>query len=150
MNPEWHDIIQRHIAGTTTAKEAIGLEAALTADAELRVLYLDYMNLDVALEAMAASLTNDVCEIVRHAPTQVPVRLRSYHWGRITIAAACVALLLALLPKSPTSPPSRPDVAVTISSAQQAIAQLSVDSPSALPAWISPTASMLDEPQLPQ
>ncbi len=150
MNPEWHDIIQRHIAGTTTAEEATGLEAALTADAELRTLYLDYMNLDVALEAMAASLAKDVYEIVRPAPSRASVLLRSHHWGWITAVAACVALILALLPKSRTSSPSRPDVTVTISSAQQAIAQLSVDSPSALPAWISPTASMLDEPQLPQ
>ncbi len=151
MNSEWHDIIQRHIAGTTTTEEAIGLEAALTADAELRALYLDYMNLDVALEAMAASLTDEVCEIVTPAPKRAPARLRSHHWGWITAAAACVAwMVLALLPRSRTSSPSRPDVAVTISSAQQAIAQLSVDSPSALPAWISPTASMLDEPQLPQ
>lgn len=147
MNPAWHDIIQRHIAGTTTAEEAIGLEAALIADAELRALYLDYMNLDVALEAMAASLANDVCEIARPAPA----RLRSHHWGWITAAAACVAwMVLVLLPKSRTASPSRPDVAVTISAAQQAIAQLSVDSPSALPAWMSPTVSMLDEPHLPQ
>ncbi|MDR3404906.1 MAG: hypothetical protein P4L99_20545 [Chthoniobacter sp.] len=53
MKNRWHEIIQRHAAGEATAKEAAALQAALREDADVRALYLDYMNLDVALGATA-------------------------------------------------------------------------------------------------
>ena len=59
MNTDWHDIIQRYIAGTLADEESAALQDALKADAELRALYLDYMNLDVALEAAAGAAEMD-------------------------------------------------------------------------------------------
>ncbi len=56
MNAEWHELIQRYIAGTTTADEVMRLQQSLKTDAELRTLYLDYMNLVVALEAKAEAV----------------------------------------------------------------------------------------------
>ena len=55
MNHDWHDLIQHYIAGTLADDEALALQNALKSDADLRALYLDYMNLDVALEAHAGS-----------------------------------------------------------------------------------------------
>ena len=53
MNHDWHDLIQRYIAGTLADHDALALQDALKSDEDLRALYLDYMNLDVALEAHA-------------------------------------------------------------------------------------------------
>jgi hypothetical protein len=55
MNHDWHDLIQRYIAGTLTDDEALVLQSALKSDKDLRALYLDYMNLDVALGSHAES-----------------------------------------------------------------------------------------------
>ena len=49
----WHDLIQRHLAGMASPEETTTLEDALEKDADLRNLYLDYANLDNALEASA-------------------------------------------------------------------------------------------------
>jgi hypothetical protein len=138
MNPAWHDIIQRHIAFTTTAEEAIGLEAALTADAGLRTLYLDYMNLDVALGALAGAADRV------HAP-QEQRTARWLTWRPLAAAAACVALLLSgalLFSRKPLGP--QLDLAATFASTEQAIAHLPAPPLTPLPEWMSPTAAMLD------
>jgi len=143
MNPAWHDIIQRHIAGTTTAEEAIGLEAALTADAQLRALYLDYMNLDVALGALAGSADPSATD-----RGLAPLKRRSTRWlawRPLAAAAACAALLLSgalLFLHKPAG--ARPDLAATFASTENAIAHLPVPPLSPLPEWMSPTAAMLD------
>ncbi len=49
----WHDLIQRHLTGTASPEEATTLEEVLKKDAELRSLYLNYANLDMALVARA-------------------------------------------------------------------------------------------------
>ena len=138
MNPAWHDIIQRHIAGSTTAEEAIGLEAALTADEKLRTLYLDYMNLDVALGALA-----DAADHVLAPQNQ---RTASWlTWRPLAAAAACVALLLSgarLFSRKPSS--TRPDLAAAFASTENAIAHLPTPPLAPLPEWISPTAAMLE------
>ena len=56
MNTDWHELIQRYIAGTITDEEARTLQDALKRDAELADLYLSYVNLDVALEAKAEAV----------------------------------------------------------------------------------------------
>ena len=53
MKRYWHEQIQRYVAGESTQEETIALQQALKDDAELRALYLDYLNLDVALGAAA-------------------------------------------------------------------------------------------------
>ena len=55
MNADWHELIQRHISGNTSEDEALHLQAMLKGNDEIAQLYLRYMNLDVALEAYAAS-----------------------------------------------------------------------------------------------
>lgn len=53
MNAKWHDIIQRWMAGKAAEAEAAELQEALKTDGELRALYLEYANLDAALETAA-------------------------------------------------------------------------------------------------
>lgn len=53
MNAKWHDIIQRWMAGKAAEAEAAELQETLKTDGELRALYLDYANLDAALETAA-------------------------------------------------------------------------------------------------
>ena len=55
MNIDWHELIQRHIAGLATEEEATRLQDALQRDDAVARLYPRYMNLDVALDATAES-----------------------------------------------------------------------------------------------
>jgi len=55
MTNHWHEQIQRYVNGQSSAEEAAALHEALNEDAELRALYLDYMNLDAALAAAAGA-----------------------------------------------------------------------------------------------
>lgn len=56
MNPDWHDLIQRHMAGFTSEAESAALEELLKQDDNAARLYLRYANLDLALEATAMSI----------------------------------------------------------------------------------------------
>ena len=47
------------------------------------------------------------------------------------------------------TPPPQPDFAALLASTRTAVASLSADASSPLPAWMSPTAALLDPPQLP-
>ena len=144
MNAHWHDQIQRCLAGNATPEEIAALQQALKDDAELRALYLDYLNLDVALgsAAEAAALPeSEAGRIATFPPPPAP-----HYWRWLGATAACAALvMLAILPKHRDGPRLQPDVAAAISTAHNAIAGLSVELPSTLPAWISPTASLLEQ-----
>jgi hypothetical protein len=98
MNPDSHDLIQRHMAGLLTEDEAAVLQTRLKADTELRRLYLHYMNLDVALEAQAGS-RDRVIDLVRAAPLpEKKTSGRWLSWLPLTAAAAVVAFAgMALL-----------------------------------------------------
>jgi hypothetical protein len=152
MNNHWHQQIQRYVNGQAGAEEAAALQAALREDAELRALYLDYMNLDVALDAAAEAATiteNGIGGIA--TPPRSPAPSSSHAWRWLAAAAACAALLVfAMLPGHDNPPPTPPDVAAACSSTQEAIARLSVEPRSSFPAWVSPTASMLDQPPIPK
>jgi len=152
MNDPWHEPIQRYVNGQAGADEAAALQAALNQDAELRALYLDYMNLDVALgaAAQAASIAENEIGGITTFPG-APAR-SAPHYGRWLVAcAACVAVLAyAMAPRRSNSSRTRPDVATVCSSAQEAIARISVEPTTSFPAWESPTASMLDQPQFPK
>lgn len=88
MNPDSHDLIQRHMAGLLTEDEAAVLQTRLKADTELRRLYLHYMNLDVALEAQAGS-RDRVIDLLRAAPlTENKPAGRWFAWRPLTAAAA--------------------------------------------------------------
>lgn len=88
MNPDSHDLIQRHMAGLLTEDEAAALQTRLKADTDLRRLYLHYMNLDVALEAQAGS-RDRVSDLLRAAPlTENKPAVRWLSWRPLTAAAA--------------------------------------------------------------
>ena len=53
MKSHWHATIQQYVDGQSSAEEAAALFNSLNEDAALRALYLDYMNLDMALGAVA-------------------------------------------------------------------------------------------------
>ena len=152
MNAHWHEQIQRCMTGDAAPEEIAALQQALKNDAELRALYLDYMNLDVALGAaaeMAASAENEIGRTT--AFPQPTARPSPHYWRWLAAAAACAALIVsAMLPKHRDASRARPDIAAIISSTQSAIARLSVEPPSLFPAWASPTASLLDPPRIPE
>ena len=52
-NTDWNQLIQKHLAGMASEEETARLEHTLESDPDLRRLYLDYSNLDMALEASA-------------------------------------------------------------------------------------------------
>lgn len=88
MNPDSHDLIQRHMAGLLTEDEAAVLQTRLKADTDLRRLYLHYMNLDVALEAQAGS-RDRVINLLRTAPlSETKPAGRWYSWRPLTAAVA--------------------------------------------------------------
>ena len=152
MKDHWHEQIQRYAGGQASAKEAAALQAALNENAELRALYLDYMNLDVALGAAAEAATIAENGIGRIATSPRAPARSSPHYGRwLAAAAACLALaVIRLLPRHHNPSPTRPDVVAVCSRTQAAIARLSVEPPSVFPAWASPTASILDQSQPPK
>jgi len=153
MKDHWHEQIQRYVNGQSSEEEATALHEALAEDAELRALYLDYINLDVALGA-AAAVAAAVTEIeAGQAGSRArPFPLLSSHpWRWIAATAACAVLVVLLMPPGHRdSSRRRPDFAVTISSAQRAIARLSYEPGTSIPTWMSPTASLLDQPRFPQ
>ena len=88
MNTDWNDLIQRYIAEQTSEEETRRLEAALKADDALADLYLRHTELDVALEAEAASA--EVTRELLSAP-MVSETSRSgswLSWRPLTAAAA--------------------------------------------------------------
>jgi anti-sigma factor RsiW len=151
MKNHWHEDIQQYLNGQATAEEAAALQAALGEDADLRALYLDYMNLDVALAAAAeaATITENGMDRIAAVP-RAPVKTLPHYWRWLAAAAtACAVLVMfAMLPRHRKPPQTRPDVAAACDSAQEAIARLSVEQPSSFPAWVSPTAPILDQPQI--
>jgi anti-sigma factor RsiW len=144
LKSHWHEQIQRYINGLASPAEAAALQAALSGDAELRALYLDYMNLDAALSATAETMT--FTENGRNGIATFPgphLGSSPLHWRWLAAAATCAALIiLVLLPRHRISSRARLDVAA-ISSTQSAIERLSVQPPPLIPDWASPTASML-------
>lgn len=150
MNNHWHEQIQRHLNGQSSAEEAAAMHRALSEDAELRALYVDYANLDVALGAAAekAVLTeSEIGTTVNFPPFRSRTPPQSWRW--LAAAAACAALIaFFVLSKPRHSAPASPDIAATIASTQSAIARLSVEPAPSPATWTSPTASLLNPPLL--
>ena len=151
MKNHWHEQIQRYVNGQAGTEEAAALQAALNEDADLRALYLDYMNLDVALGAAAEAATVTESEIGGMPARPCSLARSSPHYWRWLAAGACAAFVVfALLPGHRIPSRTPPDVAAACTSVQEAIARLSIEPPSSFPAWVSPTASMLDQPRIPK
>lgn len=67
-----------------------------------------------------------------------------------TLAAGVALLVIVVIFTRPEPSRVRPDVAAATSSTQNTIARLSIEPASSLPSWMSPTASLLDQPGFPQ
>jgi hypothetical protein len=113
----------------------------LRESAQARALFLDYMNLDSALGA-AADAVVDGDRTASETPVEHASRFR---WWTFATAAACLAFALGagLHWRRAQSHP-RPELTAAIESAEHAIAQMPAPSMSSEPAWMSPTASLLD------
>lgn len=95
MNADWHQLIQRYMNGVATDEETKNLQQALKTDPELRVLYLDYINLDIALEAKAeANEANSELGCIVDLKKAAP--LAAGRWKPLAAAAAVAALFLVL------------------------------------------------------
>ncbi len=93
MKPEWHELIQRYIAGTLADADARELEVALKQDDQLADLYLSHVNLDLALAAMSETL-----EIQQHFKAPVastPVRQSLWCSRPAWLAAAACFIAMA-------------------------------------------------------
>jgi hypothetical protein len=118
----------------------------------------DHSDLREALRCDAARMQEPPFDVALHHATLR--RIRSWADTGTTRSglrlipplAAVAAVLLVIVMIFTRREPSRgrPDVAAAIASSQNTIASLSVEPPSLFPAWASPTASMLDQPRLPQ
>jgi hypothetical protein len=144
MSADRDELIQRYLDGQATPEETAALQQALKESADLRARYLDYVNLDVTLGAVA-----DAAAVEKGTIIKMPVTGHSpFRWRVFAAAAACLAsVLIAGLLTHRKHSPARPDLAAAIESTQKAIAQMPPPPASPLPAWISPTASMLEQPK---
>ena len=151
MKAHWHKTIQQYLDGQSSAEEVAALSNDLNEDAELRAVYLDYMNLDMALGAMADALPVEENGSNRMTSLHEARAGAWPHLWRWAAAAAAIAALVvfAMLPRVPKPLRIGPDGAAAITSSQNAIARLAFDTTSALPAWMSPTASLLESPTIP-
>jgi hypothetical protein len=145
MNDHWHEQIQRHLNGQLGAEEAAAFVEALGRDAEMRALYLDYMNLDAALGAVAESAA-----AVPGSVATLPAEAEGGSWplwrwlAPVAAGAALVVLGFVFERRGPV--PARADLGAATLSAQTAISRLPTPAPAPIPAWMSPTASLLGEP----
>jgi len=152
MKDRWHEQIQRCADGQLGAEEIAELHDALDADAELRALYLDYLNLDAALGAMA-----DTAVIAANGATRATADPRQsarppahyWRWAAGTAAVASLATIV-MFSKRHDALRAQPDLASVTTSTRAAISRLPAFLPPVLPSWMSPTASLLDQPAFPQ
>ncbi len=98
MNTDWHELIQRYIAGTITDEEARTLQDALKRDAELADLYLSYVNLDVVLEAKAEAV--EMTPGVDRAIVPPPQRWIGLFRQMRPLSAAAAGLVIGLFSAS--------------------------------------------------
>ncbi len=95
MNTDWHDLIQRHMAGLATEEEAAHFQDSLKHDDALARLFLRYMNLDVALEAQAAS--TEATRALLAAPAVRRGALLRLPWRPLAAAAAACVMLAGIV-----------------------------------------------------
>ncbi len=146
MKNPWHELIQRYADGQATAEEAASLEEALKHDADLREWYLD-----VALAAAAEATVPPETEAGNVATSAQLPGYRLPRYGRWLAGAAASAglIVFSLLLGDRSRLQPRPAVDAACSSTQAAIARLSIEPPP-FPEWMSPTASLLEEPHFHQ
>lgn len=151
MTNLWHAQIQRYMHGQASAEEAAALQEAMKENADLRALYLDYLNLDEALGAAAEAALLPEDDAGDTPQPRRSARSRRHYWRWLAGAAACAALAAAatLVGRRPLEQ-TNSDVDAACASIQEAVTRLSIEQPAAFPSWTSPTASVLDQPRLPK
>lgn len=148
MSDDWHTLIQSYIAGLASDGETEALQTALKADPQLRALYLEYIKLDLDLEAAAGAWRREERAIDLPPPERRGAR---FSWPWITAAAACVAVALLLSANYRSHrAEQRPLASQAFVAARDAILQMPPPSTASLPSWMSPTSSLLAPPHLPQ
>ena len=100
MKQDFHELIQRRLSGLLTEDEADALQSALRANADLRRVYLDYMNLDTALGSKAAS-ADATRELLVTPPASPPPRW--ILWWSLPAAAAVVIVMLGIWVLKPST-----------------------------------------------
>jgi len=118
----------------------------------------DHSELREALRRDAARMQEPPFDAALHHATMRRIRAladtgAAHPWRRWAPAfAAGGALLLVLVVSLMHRGPSRvqPDGAALFASSRNSIARLSVEPPSSFPTWSSPTASLLEQPRIPQ
>jgi ferric-dicitrate binding protein FerR (iron transport regulator) len=128
-------------AGGGTEREVAELRDLLHNDPEALDAYLRFTDLHVTLATGAEPAATG--SLVAADFTAARPRLK----GWLVYAVACAALVLigVFVSRHKTQQPE-PDLSATIASTEKAIAQMPTPSFSPLPSWMSPTASMLDQP----
>jgi hypothetical protein len=150
MNTDWNDLIQRYIAGHTTAEETHRLEAALKADDALADLYLRHMELDVALEASAAS-----AEVTRELLT-APIAPETRHdsvwltWRPLTAAAAglVIGLFSASLVWAISTPRSTAEKLLSLQNGSFEVNQLDRGFPRQTGLWSGDESAITEDGKL--
>ena len=153
MKPEELNLLHSYLSGTLSDTEFGKLQALLRVSAEARRTLRALATVDAMLQALGSLNTRRSQTL--ETPPPVPSLERSPcmlpAWSSLAAAAACLALVLTgilFIHFKPTR--SRPDMTAVISSTQNVIARLSIAPPSSFSGWASPTASLLDQPSIPQ
>lgn len=148
------DLLHGYLSGNLAEDDFARLQTLLRQKAEARQTLRSLSTVDTKLQEVGSLNAKMVNLLVMPPPAAPPLRPHSRMrlWSSVAAVAACLALLLGgvnlFTERQP--PKVQPDVAATIDSSHKVIASLSVEPASTLPDWISPTASMLDQPRLPQ
>lgn len=153
MNQDDLDLFHGYLNGTIQEVDFAKLQSLLRESAEARRTLRALATVDAKLQSLGA-LNAKTAELLVMPPASLsPARSSDNYlgWGSFAAAVAVAALVLGWMLFA-TLKPSRLqlDVAAAISPTQHAIARFSFESPSSIPAWASPTASLLDQPRFPQ
>jgi anti-sigma factor RsiW len=156
VNMDVNELIHRWREDTLSEEQLRRLTDALAskeARAALRAEWLLDAGLAEALRAATVAELRETDALQEMEPMPSPQASHRHVWRSWLplAAAACVALLVSgwLVSHFHSSRPRR-DVSSAFASSQDAIARFSYEPPATLPEWLSPTASILDQPRFPQ
>ena len=149
MNTDWIDLIQRHIAGLTTDEEARRLNTALKTDDALADLYVRHVELEVSLEAKAAS-AEATRELLTATPSTRPTFWLS--WRPQLLTAAAAGVIFGLFSASIVWAISSPRWAMTISAItslenagfEQSLGRLPEHFPNQAGVWCGDAAEVIE------
>ena len=95
MKTNWDDFIQRYLTGSLDENETRLLQERLKTDAELRILFLDYANLDAAMEVEAG--TREATRTLLLSPPEFNQPASNRWFNRGPAIAAAIGVTVGLL-----------------------------------------------------